>query len=319
MTIRVVRPGILSTVQDLGRPGYRRWGVSPGGAMDQTALRLANLVVGNPDASPAIEMHFPAAEFVFDEPKVIALGGADFGATLDGREIGLWRAFMAGKGQSLRFNSRRNGARCYMAVRGGINARSWLNSCSTDLLTRLGGRLLRTDDRIESGNMDDTAVDEHCMIARGLIPHYSRFPTVRVVIGPESDRFGPEGLRLFFAQDLTVDPGSNRMGCLLRGEPIAEPSSSRMASTAVTSGTIQVLPSGSPVVLMADHQTTGGYPRIGWVIERDLPLLAQLNAGDKVAFHEVGLDASLALKSEFERDIAILRAACSLRRTKMLS
>ena len=314
MTIFVEKPGILTTVQDLGRSGYRRFGINPGGVMDRTAARLINILVGNPETEAVLEMHFPAPKLVFESSALFAVGGADLAPRLNSDPIENWRQYRVRKGDRLKFTGRVSGSRAYLAIHGGLKIEKWLNSSATNLTAAIGGfegRKLETGDRIKFNNRSANGNDPFtARISHTLIPHYSRFPTVRIIAGAEFDELGQDDRKLLLKQDFVISNQSNRMGFRLTGEPIALAKPREMISSAVSFGTIQMLPDGQLIVLMADHQTAGGYPRIAHVISRDLPLMGQLGAGDKVAFHLVDLAEAEQLAAEFENELKYLRVGC---------
>ncbi len=316
MSVLIVKPGILSTVQDLGRVGYRQFGINPGGVMDRTAARAANMLVGNNESDAVLEMHFPAAEILFEKPCDFAISGADLSPELDGEPISNWRTYSADQGSTLRFTGKTMGNRAYLAVCGGLAVESWLGSASTNLSAGVGGqngRKLEAGDRLSFGAERASGQMFAATISTKLIPHYSVFPTVRISEGAEYDLLGDASRASLEEHNFTISNNSNRMGFRLVGEPLLLKTPIEMLSSAVSFGTIQLLPDGQIIVLMADHQTTGGYPRIAHVIERDLPVLAQLGGGDKVAFHLISNADAEYLKSEFEHDFGFLRAWSRLR------
>lgn len=314
MSILLQKPGILTTVQDLGRYGYRRFGINPGGAMDQAAARLVNILLDNDDEAAVLEMHFPAPQIVFETDTIAAIGGAEFLPTLDNAPIDAWRPFLAKKSSVLKFSAKTSGTRAYLAVQGGFKADEWLGSASTNLAAKMGGahgKKLDAGSRVKLNlrSKDLPAITAKA-ISPSLIPVYRPFPTVRIMPGAEFDHLGESGQRLLLDQDFTISNNSNRMGYRLSGEPITLAKKREFISSAVSFGTVQILPDGQLIVLMADHQTAGGYPRLAHVITHDLPLLAQLGATDKVAFHAVdGLEAE-QLSLQFEKELSFLRIAC---------
>ncbi len=316
MGLIVKKPGILSTVQDLGRYGYRRFGINPTGVMDQAATRLLNILVGNADNDPVLEMHFPAPEIVFDSDCVLALGGADFSASIDGIPVENWRSYFAHAGSTLRFDKKMLGNRCYLAVNGGLKVDEWLGSASTNLTAARGGiegRRLEQGDVIGTAPLPSSNIFAGRRVSHSLIPLYRPFPTVRIVPGAEFDMLDSPDLDLLENQDFLVSNNSNRMGFRLAGPAITPIRRQEMISSAVNFGTIQLLPDGQLIVLMAGHQTTGGYPRIAHVISRDLPLIAQLGAGDKVAFFLVDRSHAEKLLLEFEHELNLLRISAGYR------
>ncbi|MEQ1924019.1 MAG: biotin-dependent carboxyltransferase family protein, partial [Pyrinomonadaceae bacterium] len=261
MSILINKSGILTTIQDLGRVGYRQLGINPGGAMDRTAARLINILLGNDENDAVVEMHFPAAEIVFERNAIFANGGADFLAELDGEPIANWQPYFAQKGSTLRFTKKVSGNRAYLAVSGGFKIKEWLGSSSTNLAAKIGGidgRPLVTGDQIPFRTQIKTRPHiRRCHISSSLIPFYRPFPTVRVIVGAEFLLLSEPSRGLFFVHDFVVSPNSNRMGFRLKGEPVELTEPFELLSSAASFGTIQLLPDGQLIVLMADHQTSG--------------------------------------------------------------
>lgn len=317
MSILFQTNSVLTTVQDLGRNGFRRFGVNPTGAMDKQAAILCNLLLGNSENTGVLEMHFPAPAILFEENALIAIGGADFAAEIDNQKIENWRTVFVEKNSTLRFTARKTGARAYLAIKNGFQIEPWLGSQSTNLTARAGGfagRALRANDRLFFAAQTPIVKPRfNRRIAPDLIGFYSDFPTVRVVVNRDFDGLTVESYRLFQTASFTVGADSNRMGFRLRGEPLeldnaAERSTERL-SAAVNFGTIQLLPDKQLIVLMADHQTTGGYPRLGDVAAVDLPIFAQLSGGDRVYFQIISLAAAEELYLERETKLNRLRTA----------
>lgn len=305
--------GLLATFQDAGRCGFRKLGVNPGGAMDARAARLINILLDNDESEAVLEMHFPSPKLAFDSAATFALGGADFGARLDDKIAPNWQPCFAQKGSSLSFSGRKFGARCYLAVRGGFKLTPVLGSYSTNLKAGFGGlngQALGKGDKVDLRS--EATVNDRVFgfsVSPTLLPFYSAFPTVRVIAGAEFELLTRQAEDRFFTQDYEIGVDSDRMGFRLKGEPLRLGKKLEMVSAAVDFGTVQLLPDGQLIVLMADHQTTGGYPRIAHVISEDLPLLAQLNAKDKVAFHQVSIAEAEQLLVRTERDLNLLRLA----------
>ena len=318
MSLLIQKEGILTTIQDLGRNGYRDLGINPGGAMDRTAARLINILLGNDEREAVLEFHFPAGIIVFEQPTVFALGGADFDTRLDGEKIENWRPYFADAGSKLRFAGKNSGSRLYLSVRGGFAAEKWLGSFSTNLVAHAGGlkgRRLRIGDSIDFREKISTKEKFNYFISPSLIPFYRPFPTVRVVAGAEFELLNKNSRSLFLESTYTVSNRSDRMGYRLTGDPLKLTNNLEMLSSAVCFGTIQLLPDGDLIVLMADHQTTGGYPRLGHVISLDLPLLAQLGPNDKVGFHLISINEAEDLSAHFENELSIFRIGCRFRTT----
>lgn len=299
MEITVLRPGALTTVQDLGRPGLRAAGVTAGGAADRFALRLANLLVGNPEEAAGLEMTLQGAELEFGEAAwVVITGGEPGGASMN-------RPQRIGAGERLRLGRMKTGCRAYLAVAGGLVAPRVLGGCGTDLRGGFGGhegRALRAGDVLHTRRVE-RKIRGHWRVDPAILPAYSDQPVVRVVAGPQAGEF--EGT--LAGREFIVGPESDRMGLRLQGEPLRPRRSLELLSSVVVPGTVQVPPAGGPIVLLADAQTLGGYPQIAHVVTADLPLLAQLRPGDRVRFEEVTLADALRLRREQERNLAMLR------------
>ena len=311
MSLIIRKPGILSTIQDLGRSGYQNAGVNPGGVMDTAATSILNTVLGNQRSDAVLECHFPAPEIEFETDTVFAIGGADFDAELDRDRLNNWSSVFAGKGAVLKFRSRLSGTRTYIAVPGGFQVDEWLGSRSTNLTAGFGGRRLVAGDRLEFRPQVELP---SLRIGPSVRPHYSRFPTVRILPGSESDFLTAISERDFLNEGFTLTNDCDRMGYRLSGKPLYMLDRSEMVSAAVTFGAIQLLPDGQLIVLMADHQTSGGYPRIGNVISADLPLLAQCGPGDGVSFEKVSIDVAEGLALQFENELNFLRVGCRLQK-----
>ena len=315
MSIVIEKPGILTTIQDLGRNGFRRFGINPSGAMDHTAARLINVLVGNDDFEAVLEMHFPAPRISFEKNAVIVLGGGNFDAKYDGgKALPTWTPFFVRKGTSISFDERVAGNRVYVAVMGGFKIKKWLGSSSTNLTAHIGGydgRKLEGSDTVDYNRaLRKPKYPTPIHVSPSLIPLYSRFPTVRITEGPEYHQLSKEGRERLLHGDFVVSRTSDRMGFRMSGESISRTVQTEILSSAVSFGTAQLLPDGQLIVLMADHQTTGGYPRIAHVISRDLPLLSQLGPGDKVAFHLVDQRSAEDLMVQFERELSFFRVGC---------
>lgn len=305
MSIEFLTNSLLSTVQDLGRNKFRRFGINPGGAMDKTAARLINIVLGNDETEAILEMHFPAPKIIFNENAVIALGGAQFGAQINETKVENWRPVFVEKESVLSFPEKNFGNRAYLSVKGGFQIKKWLKSASTHLKAKVGGfegRKLQKGDKLKFRENSVQKLGFPYKISRSLIPHYSSFPTVRVIAGAEFEQLTDESKNKFKTQNFTVRPESDRMGFRLSSEKLELNEKFELVSSAVNFGTIQLLPDGQLITLMADHQTTGGYPRIANIISPDLPLVAQLGANDRLnfAFISVADAENLIMQNEVE-------------------
>ncbi len=312
--LRVLAPGVLATIQDLGRPAARLHGVPTGGAMDRFGLAAANRLLGNPVGAAGIEITSGGASFEILEPLVLAVGGADLGAWLGERRLVPWRAVLARRGEILRFTARQAewGARAYLAISGGIAADIVLGAAATYLaggFGGIGGRALRTGDELDSaGPMDslERAGEEWPLEKR---PAYRAEPELRIIGGPHRDCFAAEVLADFAGTYWQINAASNRMGYRLEGPRLEYLRPQSLPSLGVIPGVIQVPPDGAPILLMADAQTTGGYPIIGIVIEPDLALAAQLLPGDRLRFRAVSVAEGRRARAEQAAWLAAERAA----------
>jgi biotin-dependent carboxylase-like uncharacterized protein len=290
--VSVVQPGLMTTVQDDGRWGCQHEGVPVSGAMDRAALRDANRAVGNVSSAAALEVTLGGVEVRVEHAGALAVAGADLGATIDGRALPLGARVAHAAGSVVRFESRRRGARAYLALDGGLTVAPCLGSRATDLTSGLGGLTggrLRAGDRIPVGAPVVVPARE-AVAARPLPAGGAR---VRVLPGPHGEWFPSSTLDLLYRTRYQITPESNRMGYRLRGEPLPrEPR--EMVSDATCAGSLQVPPSGQPILLMADRQVTGGYPIVATVITADLPVVGQLAPGDWIEFDPCSRDEALA-------------------------
>jgi antagonist of KipI len=313
MSILIQKAGILTTVQDPGRTGFRHYGINPNGVMDTAAAPLINILLGNPESEGALEMHFPADTIQFEQDVIFAIGGAEFGAELDGEPVQNWRPLFAPRGATLKFTAKILGNRAYLAVTGGFHLERWLGSLSTNRVAQIGGfrgRKLKNGDRIFLNSEDAAPVGSNYRISSSLIPRYASFPTVRITAGAEFDLLNALGQETFLSENFVISADSDRMGFRLRGKTMRLLNEIEMVSSAVSFGTVQLLPDGQAIVLMADHQTSGGYPRLAHAAAVDLPLLAQLGPNDKVAFHLVTINEAEDLALEFNRDLSLFKTGC---------
>jgi antagonist of KipI len=303
--IRVMEPGLFTTVQDLGREGFGAMGVSPSGAADAVSLRIGNRLVGNAEGAAGLEMTLLGGAFEFPEGAMVALAGSDFGATLDGKPAELRATFETKPGQVLKMGSTRTGARCYLCVRGGVEVELFLGSASTHVLSGLGGfegRALRKGDVLKIGAAGGAARQRR-LSARALKEMEPR-RVLRVTPGPQSDWFPEAAQRLFYAGRYLVAEESNRMGIRLRSEAVLGTPSGKMISEGVSLGAVQVPEGGQPIILFVEQQTTGGYPKIANVISADFHSLGQLRPRDEVRFERVDWEAARDLLREQEELLA---------------
>jgi antagonist of KipI len=330
VSLRVRQPGLLTTVQDLGRVGHQRDGVPVSGAMDPLALRVANLLVGNDERDAALEITLTGPTIVFEGDALVAITGADLSATLDDARLPAWRAIRVPSGATLAFGAVRVGCRAYLAVAGGIDVPPVLGSRSTYVRAGFGGvdgRALRRGDVVSSGApsalaeriaVSLTHADGRAGVARWSVgaklrPAYADEAVVRLIAGAHAAALTDASRAALHQATFRVSSRSDRMGYRLEGPSLELAEPLELLSEPVAFGTVQLPPGGCPIVLMADRQTTGGYPRIGEVATIDLPLLAQLKPGDRVRFAPISLEEAQALYVEREREIAGVRQSIVLR------
>jgi biotin-dependent carboxylase-like uncharacterized protein len=307
-SLEVIDPGPQATLQDAGRYGYQRFGVTPAGAIDAVSHRAANALVGNPPTAGVIEFAMVGGEYLCAaESARVAVTGGSFGVSLDGRPQGAWRTITLARGQRLRIGRAENAARGYLAVAGGFQVEPVLGSVSTHARSGIGGhaggveggRALASGDRLRLAQArapdgPDRAIDPQEILARRRLP-------VRVVLGPQDDHFTPEGIATLLSGSYTVTQEADRMGYRLAGPEIAHRAGYNIISDGVAIGSVQVPGSRQPIVLLADRQSTGGYPKIATVIGPDLPTLAQLPPGATIRFEAVDLDQAHAAAVDHRR------------------
>jgi biotin-dependent carboxylase-like uncharacterized protein len=294
---------MFTTVQDLGRYGYGPVGVSPSGAADPLSLRLGNLLVGNLESDAALEMTLLGGTFVFAESALIALGGADFDAS-----IPMWAAHRVQAGETVKVGGARSGARCYLCVHGGIAVKPLLGSASTHILTGLGGfegRALKKGDVLRIGEARSA---RPLTMPQHVLKRLKQRKSLRTTIAPQTRWFSSQSVRTFFTNAYTVTDDSNRMGLRLQGPALDTPQRGHMISEGVSLGAIQIPAGGKPIILFVEQQTTGGYPKIANVISADLPSLGQLRPRDEVRFELVTPEAARAFIRDQEELIVNLKS-----------
>jgi antagonist of KipI len=331
MTAVVESAGFLTSVQDLGRTGFRQFGVSTSGALDPFALRVANLLVGNDEGAAGLEITLGGLKMRFDDERIVACCGGEFDVKIGSRALPVGHVAHLHSGDELKFGRAQTGCRCWLAISGGIDVPVVLDSRSTDLRANfggLGGRALRDGDQLSLGAFRRSstfakATADKSPPATGIsswtAPHdwasrASFHPSLRFVRGADWNRFNASTLQRLTSEPFTVSPDSDRMGVRLDGPELKRDSETDLISEAVAPGTIQVPPSGKPILLLGDCQTIGGYPKIAHVITVDLGVAAQLRAGDGVRFSEVSLQDAHQLLGERERDFERFRIGVSLQR-----
>lgn len=294
MSITVLNPGLLTTVQDLGRVGYQQFGVSVSGVMDPRAAAIGNILVGNPQGEAVLECTLMGPQLKFETDEVIAVTGGDLSPTVDGQPVPTYAALAVKAGQTLRFGAPRAGCRAYIAFAGGLDIPLVMGSRSTYMKAAIGGFEGRKLQKGDALGLRAPVAGYANLHQRAIAPEFVPRPvyTLRVVLGPQDDAFTPEGVATFLGSEYTVTNEFDRMGCRMDGPAIQHKNGGDIISDGIAFGAIQVPGSGKPILMGADRQTTGGYTKIATVISADFRLLAQLKAGDKVRFEAVSVQAA---------------------------
>jgi antagonist of KipI len=331
MSIKINRPGLLTTIQDLGRVGYQKYGVIMSGAMDSYALRIANLLVGNDEGEAAFEITLTGPTVEFEQDVLIALTGGDLSPTIENVPVPLCKPVYVRKGSVLQFGPCVSGCRAYLAVAGGFDIEEVMGSQSTYLRAGIGGyngRALKAGDQVATNTPTEQSVrmiedlsessdrpfaTTSWSVTTNFLASVTTDNTIRVISGTHYERFTSESRRAFFDQVFKVTPQSDRMGYRLSGPSLQLSESFEVISEAVALGTIQVPSNGNPIVLLADRQTTGGYPRIGQVATIDISLMAQLKPGDSFRFKEVTVQEAEQLFLKREHELNELRTGVTFK------
>jgi len=321
--IVVERPGLLSTLQDLGRPGWQHVGVTPGGVMDSDSGAVANALVGNPPEAAVLEITLHGPSLCFEAGSWLAIAGADLLPELDGDPIPTWRPVWAPAGSRLGFGQARRGCRAYLAVAGGFSAHIVLGGRGTDLRGSFGGlagRALRAGDRLEVGSSQlpvpekpDRLHAPDWSVRWNTAPNPGVPVCLRLIPGPAWAALSADGQRALAIAVYRVGAHADRMGLRLTGPSLELSAKDETLSSGVTFGTLQLPPGGQPILLGVDRQTTGGYPILGTVASIDHPRLAQLCPGDAVGFEPVTVERAQALYREHALRLRRLRVGLSER------
>ncbi len=318
MNLRIIKAGILDTVQDTGRYGYQHLGINPGGMMDAFAGHLANALVGNSLAAPVLELHFPASTFFFERAALIAVTGAAMQLNINGEEVPLNHPVWINRFSIVQFTGLESGTTAYLAIRGRMKLEPWLNSYSTNLKAGAGGffgRALQKDDEIPLPGLPEFQ-------KRPVSREFEVLPwsadvnwgdpcsEVLVMPGNEWEMLTATDRVQFLSGALQVSKQSDRMGYRLEGHSFTLLNKEELVSSGVSFGTIQLLPSGDMIMLMADHQTTGGYPRIAHVIRAHHSKIAQLQPGQFLQFKITDVTHAEMLWARQQQHLEQVRQAC---------
>lgn len=332
MMLTVIKPGLLTSVQDLGRFGYQKYGVIASGVMDQLAHRLSNILVGNEEKETTLEITLLGPVIQFEKDALIAICGGDLSPSINGIPVRMWRPIFIKKGSKLTFGPAIAGTRSYLAVAGGFDIPEVMESKSTYLRAGLGGfhgRGLIAGDTIHFNSPgefsqqkleylseqvgDQPFAEMEWSVSSELIPLHRRDPSIRVIRGRQFDLFSEDSKTKLFNDPFMVTPQSDRMGYRLKGPFLQLEKPEEMISEAVSFGTIQVPSEGNPIILLADRQTTGGYPKIGQIATVDLPLIVQAKPGDHIRFKEISHEEAQILYLQREVNINKLKQGILLK------
>ena len=317
MGLRIIKAGIADSIQDMGRYGYQQLGISPGGVMDRIAAIIANTLVGNKMGEPVLEMHFPAATILFETSMMIAITGADFGATINGMEVLINQPILVPSNTELRFTKHKKGSKVYLSVEEGFETQNWLGSSSTSFQLKKGGvegRYLLKNDFIPFKNKEDLEIDTLMHLPwRASMAEFYTNNRIDCIIGAEYALLEKISQKSLVTNQFKISNQSNRMGYRLEGQALLLSDKKECVSSAVSFGTIQLLPNAQMIILMADHQTTGGYPRIGQVTTSSLPTLAQVSPGDSISFELVTQEEAEAIFLQQQQNLQQLQNACDFR------
>jgi biotin-dependent carboxylase-like uncharacterized protein len=292
--VTVLKPGLLTTVQDLGRKAYRGYGVSVSGVMDPLSFRLGNILVGNPENTAALEATLVGPTLRFNSPSAIAITGGNFSPELNGVNVPMWSVIRVDAGDELQFGKYQDGSRVYIAFAGGIDVPKVMGSRATYLRGSYGGfhgRALEKGDKIPLGkHLFELRNVERRRVRTHDIPNFKRNRTVRFIVGPHLNEFKEASLHHFLTKDYTISNTSDRMGFRLEGNTLEHKNGADILSDFITPGTIQVPGNGQPIIHMADCGTSGGYTKLGVITVNDLPYVAQKKPGDKLHFTKVSIE-----------------------------
>lgn len=331
MKIEVLSPGLMTSVQDLGRYGFQKHGVIVSGAMDSYALRVANLLVANRQGEAALEITLVGPKLKIEKGTLLALTGGDLSPLIGGKPVPMWRPIYINQDSVLEFGVCRSGCRAYLAVAGGFDIQEVMGSKSTYLRAGIGGfqgRALQKGDILESnvtgGELADRVI-KHLRKAesvfsapawyadRRYIPAAVNPVSIRVMPGRQFECFTADSRERLFSQSFLITTQSDRMGYRLSGTVLKLTEHLELISEAVALGTVQVPPDGNPIILLADRQTAGGYPKIAQVATVDIPRIAQVKPGSKLTFTRISVEAAEQLYLQKEQGIETLKTAINLK------
>jgi len=311
MTImKIIKPGMYTTIQDIGRYNYQKSGMSVSGAMDQFSLRVANILVGNMDSEACLETTLFGLKIKFEGDALIAVTGANLMPKINNKAIDMWSGVKVLDGDELSFETAKSGCRSYIAIEHGIDVPKVMGSKSTYVKGNVGGfqgRMLKTGDEVKiisRGKNDFTSIKK---LPVELIPLYNKNNVVRVVMGPQDDYFTVDGINTFFDSEYQVTSEADRMGYRLSGPKVSHITSADIISDGITMGSVQIPGDGAPIIMMADRQTTGGYTKIATIITPDINIVGQLKPGDSVRFKLIDIEEAHRIYRKYMKDFDSIR------------
>ena len=306
-SIKIIKPGLLTTIQDKGRWGYQKFGMNVAGVMDDFATRIANLLIGNDEYEAVLEITLMGVEILFNCDEVISITGSNMNPKLNGSPVPMWTSLLVQAGDKLSSSGAVSGLRTYIAFSRGFEVPEIMGSKSTYTRGKLGGfegRKLNKDDTIKLGEKKISEWGSY--LPEKEKPVYDKHKIIRVVLGPQDDYFHQEEIDVFLNSTYTITSEADRMGYRLEGPKINHINAADIVSDGITIGSIQIPGHGSPIIMMADRQTTGGYTKIATVITPDLSILGQMSPGNTMKFEMVSVEESHGIYREYEKKFITL-------------
>lgn len=326
MSLKIIKQGVLDTIQDLGRYGYQYLGINCNGAMDKFSMQLANALLGKKLGAPVIEIHFPSSHILFEEDTLFCITGADFCPSVNDQPVPLHHPIAASKDSLLKFEKLQSGARCYVAILNEFRLDEWMNSYSTNLKSGTGGfkgrNLLKDDVLFFKNELDLSKLlngKDFIVLPWKANDTIDTRNEIEFLIGSEWYWLTKESQDSFQEQWFQLTNEADRMGYMLAGQSLQQKTNDQLASSAVCFGTVQLLPNGQLIILMADHQTAGGYPRVAYVISAHLSILSQKKPNDVIKFKTTTLEEAEKKLMEQKKYLQQLQIACKFRMEEFLN
>jgi antagonist of KipI len=320
MSLRIIRQGLLDTIQDIGRYGYQYLGINCNGAMDKFSMQLTNALIGKELNAPVLEIHFPSSQILFEKETIICIGGADFHPTINDQPIPSHHPIAVSKKSLLKFETLQSGARCYLSILNEMRLDKWMNSYSTNLKSNTGGfagrNLLKNDVILFENGFNFSKLlngKDFVVLPWKAIDTVDTRNEIEFLIGSEWHWLTKDSQDSFQEHWFQITNEADRMGYQLAGQSLEQKNKEQLVSSAVCFGTVQLLPNGQVIILMADHQTAGGYPRIAYVISAHLPILAQKKPNDVIKFKMTSLEEAEKKILAQKKYLHQLQIACKFR------